>query len=162
MRFLWRLSLACALLGFCFLPAARADTIVSSSGNVTEIDGVVIAGTTYDLTFTTTALTSYTGAPTGITGVETQLISDLTGYFFVDGEFGLILYNGVTGEDIIVGPNNWTMNNVAENFACTPGANCAAIYADFTPVATPEPSSLLSFGSGLAAFAGMIRRRVRL
>jgi hypothetical protein len=25
MKFLWRLSLACVLLGFCFLPAARAD-----------------------------------------------------------------------------------------------------------------------------------------
>jgi hypothetical protein len=27
---------------------------------------------------------------------------------------------------------------------------------------TPEPSSVLLFGSGLAAFAGLIRRRVRL
>jgi hypothetical protein len=78
----------------------------------------------------------------------------------VDGEIGLILYNGVTGEDIIVGPNNWTMNNGAESFACTPGANCAAIYADFTPVTTPEPGTLMLFGSGLAAFAATIRRKL--
>jgi hypothetical protein len=160
-----------ALVGvFGFARPASANTIACgtatctySGSNVSEIDGVVIAGTTYDLTFTTTALTSYTGAPTGITAVETQLISDLTGYMSVDGEIGLIIYNGVTGEDVIAGSNNWTMDNGAESFACTPGsANCIAIYADFTPVATPEPSSLLLFGSGLAAFVGLIRRKVRL
>jgi len=142
--------------------AALADTVIATGQDVTAIDGIVIAGTTYNLTFTTTALTSYTGAPTGITAVETQLISDLTGYFFVDGEIGLILYNGVTGEDIIVGPNNWTMNNGAESFACTPGANCAAIYADFTPVTTPEPGTLTLLGSGLLGLVGVLRRKARL
>ena len=143
--------------------AALADTVIATGQDVTAIDGIVIAGTTYNLTFTTAALTSYIGAPAGIAAVETELISDLTGYLDVDGDIGLILYNGVTGEDTIVGQNDWTMNNGAESFACTPGsANCIAIYADFTPVATPEPSSLLLFGSGLAAFVGLIRRKVRL
>ncbi|HXN65399.1 MAG TPA: PEP-CTERM sorting domain-containing protein [Candidatus Acidoferrales bacterium] len=143
--------------------AALADTVIATGPDVTAIDGIVIAGTTYNLTFTTTALTSYTGAPTGITAVETQLISDLTGYSSVDGEIGLILYNGVSGEDTVGYFGTWGINNGTENFACTPGgASCLAIWANFTPVATPEPSSVLLFGSGLVAFIGLIRRKVRL
>jgi hypothetical protein len=161
---LWMLSvllLSAALLGST---AVRADTIVASGGNVTAINGIIIAGTTYNLTFVTTAGTPYVGDPTGVAGVESQLIADLTGNATAGGGFGVILDNAPSGEHAVVNfGGGWASDDQSFNFFCTPGPNCGAVWADFTPVAaTPEPgTSVLTLpGLGLLGVLVVMRKRI--
>jgi hypothetical protein len=147
--------------------AARADTIVASGGNVTAINGIAINGSTYNLTFTTTALTPYTGDPTNISGVESQLIADLAGYPTVgNSDAVLILYTTGGFDDAIYNgsiPVSWVSDN--SSTICTPGTSlCGSIYADFTAVATPEPGTALltMLGLGILGLVVVLRKRVGL
>jgi hypothetical protein len=158
--------------------AARADIIVETPGfAVTAIDDITIAGSTYDLTFTTTALTPYAGAPTGIASVDNQIRTDLFGNFAetlrtAGGSLGsgVILWNSTTtpcgtgafecGVDGDLA-GDWTTESAPANFLCTPGsANCGTVYADFTPVAaTPEPGTLTLALTGLLGLILVMRKR---
>jgi hypothetical protein len=98
---LWVLPVVLLFAALLGGTAARADTIIASGGNVTAINGIVIAGTTYNLTFVLTAGTPYVGDPTGVAGVESQLIADLTGYRFAGGGIGVLLDNAPSGEHAV-------------------------------------------------------------
>ena len=153
--------------------SARADTVVVSGLSVTAINGITISGTTYNLTFVLTSPTPYAGDPTGVAGVESQLIADLAGHSFVGagpiiGGIVVILDNDPTGEHTVAdfATGNWISDNQAQNFFCTPGsAACGSVWADFTPVsATPEPgtSVLTLSGLGLMGFLVVMRKRIAL
>jgi hypothetical protein len=83
------------------------------------------------------------------------------------GTYYFTLQNAVTGDgnpaywDINNGPSvafENTIGNVNGNLG--PGSN-SDTFSITGSAATPEPSSFLLLGSGLAGFAGMIRRKIK-
>ena len=152
---------------------ARADSIVTSGGNVIGIDGITIAGITYNVTFGTTDDMTFSHDQTDGQAMASAIASDLGSYTSVsDAGSNTIVYIGVdvgTQAALAKGPgglypDSWyTFNTVRVSFenqiTDMPGFNA---WAEFTPVvATPEPGSfsLLVLGLVGLGLCGMIMRK---
>jgi PEP-CTERM motif len=152
---------------------ARADSIVTSGGNVIGIDGITIAGITYNVTFGTTDDMTFSFDQTDGQAMASAIASDLGSYTSVsDAVSNTIGYIGVdvgTLAALAEGPggpypDSWhTLYTVRVAFQnqITDMPDYSA-WAEFTPaVATPEPGSfsLLVFGLVGLGLCGIVMRK---
>ena len=153
--------------------SARADSIVTSGGNVIGIDGITIAGITYNVTFGTTDDMTFARDQTDGQAMASAIASDLGSYTSVsDAVSNTIVYIGVdvgTQAALAQGPggpqpDSWyTFNTVRVSFEnqITDMPDYSA-WAEFTPVVpTPEPGAALQTLTGLVLsglFLGMRKR----
>ncbi len=150
--------------------SARADSLVTAGGNVTGIDGITIAGITYNVTFGTTDDMTFALDQTDGQAMASAIAADLVAYQSVsDAVSTNIVYIGVdvgTQAAIAQGPggpitDSWhTFNTVRVAFqnGVTDNPNGSA-WAEFTPVVpTPEPGAAMQTLTGLVLlglFLGM-------
>jgi len=154
--------------------AARADSIVTSGGNVTGIDGITIGGITYDVTFGTTEDTTFATDQTDALAMAAAIASDLGAYDSVsDAVSSSIGYIGVdagTLTAIAEGPGgpyptSWhTLQTTTVSFenevTNLPYSNAWAESTVVVP--TPEPGSFTLLGVGLLAFGTIILLRKQI
>ena len=146
--------------------AARADTIITSGGYVTAIDGITIAGTTYDVTFGTTEDMTFSGNTTGAADAAADISSDLNGYDCVTANcyesIGVYATSTVTDEALGNGSGSWGVGtDTSAGFNALVAENgTGAAWAEFDPTPTPEPatSSLMLIGLGMLGL--VMRKRI--
>jgi hypothetical protein len=161
MRFSARLFATATLLAISTL-VAHADPVVvlSNSQVASAVDGVVVDGIVYDVTFVSDAIDStFDGNATGAATAESELIAALNGTtaafvalqgcctinnFFVEdaGPF-----SGLSATSFF-NPHHWQDDGSVSDDGAT---------AVFTP--TPEPSSFILLGTGILGMAGVVRRK---
>ncbi len=161
-------------------PVANADPVlVGPQNNPTGIDGLVVDGTTYNVTFTTdptklntfvhgTALSSDANAALanalnalGVTELGPTVTPE--GYL-ADVDNSLSLFQGPacfgffdSFVNIPCPANGWLTTDDGGSWTLGNNGSEYVVAADFTTV--PEPLSLTLFGTGLAGVIAMRRRR---
>ena len=153
---------------------ARADSIVTSGGNVIGIDGITISGITYNVSFGTTDDMTFSLDQTDGLAMASAIASDLGSYTSVsDAVSNTIGYIGVdvgTLAAIAEGPGgpyptSWhTLQTVTVSFEDgVTNLPYGYAWAESTPaVATPEPGSFTLLGVGLLAFGTIILVRKQI
>ena len=169
---------ALALFAVCLLaPAAHADPVVITGGTVTTISGtgrVVLSGEGFALNYfgetnpfnplsvTINTVTLSFGSPTAsFNGVTATVFSG--GVTFNDSTLTGNIRAFASAEDMFFQRNPlFTIDFTGMGFL-TVSLVDGSTQRQFTvaPVATPEPLTLLMFGTGLAGVAALRRRRRR-
>lgn len=93
-----------------------------------------------------------------IDGVQQFTVNDASGYGIFSTQFGLARFF----EDDFSGINGEASNGAVDYIAIYDDALSASQVADLTVITatvTPEPASLLLFGTGLLAIGGLVRKR---
>jgi len=160
---------AATILFFAMTPA-MATTVVQSGNTATEIDGLVILGNVYDVTFGTTIDTTFTAgsnAQAAVQAIVSALNTDSTATAAgFGGDFNFVVCtsssgpgscDGEVGQD---GPpatiGGWVVQGSATGLA----VNVDRSAADFALQRAPEPGALIISGSGFALILlGAWRRR---
>jgi hypothetical protein len=160
------LILSSAFFAFLFLTsAAQGSPVVVYSGNVaTAVDGVVVNGVTYNVTFGEPPDSLFDGdatdATTAIDEIDAALNTTTAEYVTLQGCCSInqfIVEDAGTYNGILT-----TSYGAAGNWGnFDPTASGDTSVAEFTvaPAATPEPSSLALFGTGVLSLVGVARRR---
>jgi hypothetical protein len=158
--------------------AAHADTIVASGGNVTAINGITIAGTTYDVTFGTTDDMTFVGNAANAAAANAAIVVDLSsdtyitagGVCTVGVDGGLVADYAVSFARSCGFPSNgvdgvWLSGSVPTPIFTRAVANVSNIFLwdEFTvvPTGVPEPGtlSLTLTGVGLLGLTLVMRMR---
>jgi hypothetical protein len=161
------------VMGLIGVPAAHADTIITTGGFVTEIQGLNIDGTLYNVTFGTTAdLTFATNGEAGdaatdiVTALGTNNIVSSARYNppYNVQLFCVLLSTGQCQTGVQIGAGTaWSLLGLTGGLnPGSPAFGAGAYYAEFSPtVATPEPSSLVFTltGVGILGFSMLMRKR---
>jgi hypothetical protein len=170
---LWLIPVLFTALGST---SARADTIVASGGNVTAIDGITIAGVTYNVTFGTTDDMTFAGNATNASMANADIVADLSSdtYLTAGGVCGVVVdggsesfiafteespcgYGGPAGKWYPVSSPTSYYTGVIQTY---PGT---FLWDEFTvaPTSTPEPGtlSLTLTGVGLLGLTLILRKR---
>lgn len=156
--------------------AARADTIVTSGGVVTAINGITIAGTTYNVTFGSIEDMTFAGNSSGASAAESDIQGDLSGHNSVGDSNGngLGIYVTPSPNGLTLGIDEATSGVWAEqqdgtaSFQNNVNNNPTVFsWVEFSPQTTnsvPEPSSstLTLTGLGLLGLLVVIRKRVAI
>jgi len=181
MKRLTSLALAAGLAISLSTAADAAATLVGSTTNPTGINGLVVDGTTYNVTFSTTTLNTFTQGTTLSTDATAALVAavnslNVTGLggasptqaYVLDVDNTVTFFDNATcfvtcnaGGWVIAFGFNLTLGDFS-----SPSWGDHAFYteaADFTPVGVPEPaiwSMLLTGFFGIGAMARHMRRVV--
>jgi len=182
----YALAAAAGLLWMALPGALRADTIITSGGNVIEIEGITVAGVTYDVTWGPTADLTFATDPTDAATMTSDIAGDLNAYeapgvgisdsFIVLGAYGVsstyaayALGAPLGGSCIpIAGPpaaGEWGTTVCDTGDFAMGVTDTPYLYAwdEFTvEAAVPESSSLLLLAAGLLGLLGISLRRQRL
>jgi len=179
---LWMTPLV-LLFTACGSTLAHADTIVSSGGNVTAIDGITIDGNTYNATFGTTDSATFASSLTDATLAAEDVANDLStpNLYLTAGGFTYLGVDGGGNSPSICQELSGTCNAGSADPWGSVGANTTAIYAtlagktqglykygwvDFSvqTQATPEPGTLTLALTGVGLLGSMVvlRKRVAL
>jgi hypothetical protein len=162
--------------------ANAAATLVGTTTNPTGIDGLVVDGTTYNVTFSTTTLNTFTfgstvstdarsaladalnalnvtslGGASPTIGYELDIDNSLTPFFDV-----AVCFNTCNAGDWLSG---FFTANLNLGYAFYPDGGDHAYYveaADFTPVGVPEPAIWTVMLLGFAGIGAMMRGRKQL
>lgn len=162
--------------GFATANSVPGPTVTAVNvGSVTaaqSIDNLIIDGTNYDVTFgvdtlDSTFLNNSAGATDAVSAINAVLNDPYADVAALDinlyiaaGTFAVLVDNN------LLGPDNLTSSYI-DNAAWAPGPNgyeeitaqFAQVPAPPPPAVTPEPASLLLFGTGLLGLALVIRRK---
>jgi len=122
------------------LPTDGSGTIVTDPSTLYNVDQIIYTGP---------------GGANGIQGGDVNSVVDNWGLLFQDIATGQLynIYSGGPGE-VTVPSQDWPTA-----FLNAPLLSLTVIPTRPSAVATPEPSSLMLFGTGIFAAAGMVRRR---
>ena len=170
--------LVSAVLALGLAPSAKADTfsIVFIAGGNGQYDYEITIGANTNVTFLLNEAITFTGL-SGVTGAS--LSGDL-------GTFGFFTVQSFTSSSVTFVQSGFnpllTFVNAGNNFPTTAGTfvidstapvgtvdwsgtasgalNTGTVAGPFSPVTTPEPSSLLLLAGGLTASLGLRRKRI--
>jgi len=146
--------------------AARADMIVTTGGNVTGINGITVAGTTYNVTWGTAIDTTFAASPADAGEVNEAIVLDLTaaGASGVADSAGTDI--GAVGADAGVETDYgaesmggvWLLGAVPTAIFLSAQQAVPSVYAwdEFAVVATPEPGSAALTLTGLGGLLGLL------
>jgi hypothetical protein len=154
--------------------SARADTIVASGGNVTAINGITIAGTTYNVTFGTTIDTTFAGNSSNASTANAEILLDLNSGTYltvgvgacaggVDG--GVFTYYVARQGTVCSGSGSgqWVSLTATTPFYAFDVLGGTMLWDEFAvaPTSTPEPGtlSLTLTGVGLLGLTLVARKR---
>jgi hypothetical protein len=173
------IGLAAGLAVSLSTAASATPTLVGTTTDPTGINGLVVDGTTYDVTFSTTTLNSFSYPSTLSDDANFALVSALNALsvtelgnvtprviYVIDVDDSLSSFEGpacnVTSSPCPVG--DW-QESIDSNFTGLGSLDSGIYYvaaADFTAMGTvPEPFSLSLFGAGLLGAAAMRRWKPR-
>jgi hypothetical protein len=152
--------------------AAHADAIVTSGGNVTGINGITVAGTTYNVTWGTAIDTTFAASFTNATTMNNAIVADLSSYGAPH------VSDSASTELIVVGIDGGPTSPFAGSTGLAWGAQSEStitfdgqvggnptFYAwdEFAVVATPEPGTAAFTLTGLGLLGLVVlRKRVAL
>ena len=176
------IALAVAILGCSALISGNANatpTLVGTTTNPTGINGLIVDGTIYNVTFSTTTLNTFTPGTTLSIDAGTALASALTTlsvtalnnggtvFYILDVDNTLTNYDGPSLCTNACGVNPpWIEAEGRVTAVLGPIGffpfSVTTEAADFTAVGTvaaPEPLTLSLFGVGLVGAAAMGRRK---
>jgi hypothetical protein len=145
-----------AWFGMAITPA-MATTIIQTGTNVTAIDGIVIAGNTYNVTFGTTVDTTFntlSAATTAAGALRAALNADATALTVAFSDFSFIVCSSPSGPVACNGDVSANQSQSAGGWSDL-GAftgipvNVDSPAAAFTLLGTPEPVAMTTVGLGL-------------
>jgi hypothetical protein len=144
--------------------------ILSSGGNVTGLNGLIIGGTTYNVTFGTTDNMTFAGSAANALTAEEDLSAALSqpgpyntagGACDVGVDGGTNTYVAFSNGGICDAPPATTTWGTTTDSSAFFGNNVGgtALWADFSPVPEPDTLTLSLTGVGLLGLMAVLRKR---
>jgi hypothetical protein len=174
MRVLASMGLAAGLAISLSAAADASPVLVGTTTDPTAINNLVVDGTTYNVTFSTTTLNTFTQGSAQSSDAEAALVSALNAfsvtelgntvvdtYYLVDVDNSLTSWDG-PGCAVTCSAGEWAGTTNGGGFSLGGNDEDYLVASDFTPVQStttgvPEPFTLSLFGAGLIG-AGAMRR----
>ena len=168
MRSLLKVGLALVLLSLSTSAFADSVHFAYGDGSTVSVQGT-LTGTFSGGVFTATAATgTYNGVPISLvpTGVDGAFAYNNLVYFppvsdFSVDMYGLVFHVAGLGDVNLCGTSGCAGSDSYTNISNFGGYAFTNVTATFD-WPTPEPGTLLTFGSGMTALAGLFRRKINL
>ncbi|HEX4080843.1 MAG TPA: PEP-CTERM sorting domain-containing protein [Rhizomicrobium sp.] len=154
-------------------PVTPGVMLLGTTTDPTGINGLLVGGTTYNVTFSTTTMSTFTQGSTLSDEARSALVAALNSLgvtelgnqtpssgYAIDVDNTFAPFTPFDGPLCTRSCSNWQAGEISE---CSQLGNDANGYyclaADFTPEAVPEPGTLGLFGVAMLALGGLGLRR---